>query len=80
MLVKERVVAITKVRIGHDADEVNKLNDVSNLIACYLDILDDNKMDAFVSPFTGEMIDRNDLLRVRGVIHGMIDCRNWELE
>ena len=80
MLATEKTITIKTVRIKHDANEVEKLNDVSNLMACYLDILDDNKMDAFVSPITGEMIDRNDLLRVRGVIHGMIDCRNWELE
>lgn len=44
------------------------------------EMLEDNKKLEMVSPATGEVIDKQDLQRFRGVLQGISHCREWVLE
>lgn len=44
------------------------------------EMLEDNKKLEMLSPATGEVIDKEDLKRFRGVLQGISHCREWVLE
>lgn len=78
MLVAEK--KITRVITKLDDNEIASLNDVYTIADCFIEILDENKAKEFMNPMTGEIIDRNDLSRMLGVISGLNHCREWVLE
>ena len=45
-----------------------------------LKMLEDNKKLEMVNLATGEVIDKEDLKRLRGVLQGISHCREWVLE
>ena len=78
MLVTEK--KITRVRVGLDDNEIASLNDVYSMADCFIETLDENKAKMFMNPATGEIIDRDDLMRMCGIISGLNHCREWVLE
>ena len=78
MLVTEK--KITRVRVGLDDNEIASLNGVYSMADCFIEILDENKAKMFMNPATGEIIDKEDLKRLRGVLQGISHCREWVLE
>ena len=80
MLVAEKTVTIRKATVQLDDWEMASLNDVNALALCYTDVLEQNDATQMVNPATGELIEYNDLLRLRGVLGGLIHCREWVLE
>ena len=80
MLVTEKTITIRKATVQLDDWEIASLNDVNALALCYLDMLEQNDAEQMFNPATGELIDKSDLYRLRGIISGLIHCRNWELE
>lgn len=80
MLVAEKTVTIRKATVQLDDWEMASLNDVNALILCYTDVLEQNDATQMVNPATGELIEYDDLLRLRGVLGGLIHCREWVLE
>ena len=79
MLVTERK-KITKITTKLDDNEIAAFNDVYSLIDFFITVLDKNKAKEFISEVTGEVISRDDLLRVLGIISGLERCREWGLE
>ena len=80
MLVKERTITIRTATVELDDYEIASLNDVRGLALCYLDLLNDNDAEQLYNPATGELIEKRDLMRLRGVLEGLIHCRHWEVE
>jgi len=80
MLVAEKTIIIRKSTVQLDDWEIASLNDVNALTLCYLDMLEQNDATQMVNPATGELIEYDDLLRLRGVLGGLIHCREWVLE
>ena len=64
------VVATEVSRLGRDTLEALKI----------IEILNENKADMFMNPTTGEIIDKDDLMRMCGIISGLNHCREWVLE
>ncbi len=80
MLVAEKKITVTNAVVKLDSNEIASLVDVHDIIDCYLLMLNDNDAEQMHSPLTGELIDRDDLRRVMGVISGLTHCREWVLE
>ena len=78
MLVTEKT--ITRVKVGLDDNEIASLNDVYSIADCFIEIFNENKATEFMNPATGEIIDIDDLMRMCGIISGLIHCREWVLE
>ena len=78
MLVAEK--KITRVITKLDDDEITTLNNTDFLVDCFIAILDENKAKEFMNPATGEVIDRDDLMRMSGIISGLNHCKEWILE
>ena len=79
MLVRERK-KITRITTKLDDNEIAALNDVHSLIDFCIAVLDENKAKEFISEVTGEVIERDELSRVLGIISGLEHCREWGLE
>ena len=79
MLVTERE-KITKITTELDDNEIAAFNDVCNLIDFFITMLDENKAKEFISEVTGEVIERDELSRVLGIISGLERGREWRLE
>ena len=80
MLITEKTITVTNAVVKLDSNEIASLVDVHDIIDCYLLMLNDNDAEQMHSPLTGELIDRDDLRRVMGVISGLTHCREWVLE
>lgn len=78
MLITEK--KITRVVTRMDDNEIAALNDVYAIADYFIEILDDNKAEWFMNPATGEIIDKDDLMRMCGIISGLNHCREWVLE
>lgn len=78
MLIVEK--KITKVIVGFDDKEIISLRDTYSMVDNLITTLDENKTKEFMNPMTGEIIDRNDLSRILGVISGLDSCGEWVLE
>ena len=79
MLITERKKT-TKITTKLDDNEIAAFNDVYSLIDFFITVLDENKAKEFISEVTGEVIERDELLRVLGIISGLEHCREWVLE
>jgi hypothetical protein len=77
MLIVEK--KITKVIVGLDDNEIASFNDVYSIADDLITTLDENKATDFMNPATGEIIDRDDLSRILGVISGLKHCGEWVL-
>lgn len=78
MLVTEK--KITRVITKLDGNEITALNDVHFLADCFITTLNENEAKEFMNPATGEVIDRDDLMRMCGIISGLKFCGEWILE
>lgn len=78
MLIVEKKV--TRVIVGFDDKEMISLRDVYSMVDNLITTLDENKAEEFMNPMTGEIIDRNDLSRMLGVISGLDSNGEWVLE
>ena len=78
MLIVEKKV--TRVIVDFDDKEMISLRDVYSMVDNLITTLDENKAKEFMNPMTGEIIDRNDLSRMLGVISGLDSCGEWVLE
>lgn len=77
MLIVEK--KITKVIVGLDDNEIASLNDVYSIADNLIITLDENNAEEFMNPTTGEIIDRDDLSRMLGIISGLKHCGEWVL-
>ena len=78
MLVTEK--KITRVNVHLDDNEMACLEDVRAIAECFETILEESGMTELVSPKTGEVIDIEDFFRLKGVLSGLIHCKEWILE
>lgn len=78
MLVTEK--KITRVMIHLDDNEMASLNDVRAIAECFEIFLEENGAREFISPSTGEVIDIEDFFRLKGILSGLIHCKEWTLE
>jgi hypothetical protein len=78
MLVTEK--KITRVMVHLDNDEIVCLEDSKDILEYLETILKENGAKEFVSTSTGEAIDMEDLLRLKGILSGLISCKEWILE
>ena len=78
MLVTEK--KITRVTVHLDDNEMACLNDVRAIAECFETILEENGAREFVSSNTGEVIDIEDFFRLKGILSGLISCKEWILE
>ena len=78
MLITEKRTVRTTVNI--DPAEQYAIEVVDFIAESLFEMLEDNKKLEMVSPATGEIIDKEDLKRIRGVLQGISHCREWVLE
>jgi hypothetical protein len=71
---------ITRVMVHLDSDEIVCLEDSKDILEYLEVILKENGAKEFVSTSTGEVIDMEDLLRLKGILSGLISCKEWILE
>ena len=78
MLMTEKTTIRTTVTI--DPGEQYAIGVVDFIAESLIKMLEDNKKLEMASPATGEIIDKEDLKRLRGVLQGISHCREWVLE
>jgi hypothetical protein len=78
MLITEKRTVRTTVNI--DPAEQYAIEVVDFIAESLFEMLEDNKKLEMTSPATGEVIDKHDLQRVRGVLQGISHCKEWVLE
>lgn len=78
MKITEKRTVITTVDI--DPAEQYAIEVVDLIAEKLFETLEDNKKIEIVSPATGEVIDKEDLKRLRRVLQGISHCREWVLE
>lgn len=78
MLVTEK--KITRIMVHLDDNEMACLNDIRAIAECFETILEENGAKEFVSSSTGEVIDIEDFFRLKGILSGLISCKEWILE
>ena len=66
-------------RNGLHFEQTTSLNDVYSMVWNFIQILDRNEAEQFVSQITGKIISKNDLMHVVDVIDNL-NHRNWVLE
>lgn len=77
MVIKEKQTV--NIKIEFDKNETTSLNDVYSMAWNFIQILDRNEAEQFVSQITGKIISKNDLMHVVDVIDNL-NHRNWVLE
>ena len=77
MIIKEKQTV--NIKIEFDKNETISLNDVYSMAWNFIQILDRNEAEQFVSQITGKIISKNDLMHVVDVIDNL-NHRNWVLE
>lgn len=77
MIIKEKQTV--NIKIEFDKNETTSLNDVYSMVWNFIQILDRNEAEQFVSQITGKIISKNDLMHVVDVIDNL-NHRNWVLE
>ena len=78
MLITEKRMVRTTISV--DLDECYAIEVVTAIAENLFDMLEENKKLEMVNPATGEIIDKQDLKRVYGILHGIRNCREWVLE
>lgn len=78
MLIKEERTVRTTINI--DTEEKYAVEVVDVMAETLLERLEENKKLEMISPATGEIIDKEDLRRLRGVLSGLVHCKEWVLE
>jgi adenylate cyclase class IV len=78
MLMTEK--EMVRVRVQLDDMEKEALELVDMIAESMFGVLTDHNKKIYFSTSTGEIIDSDDLLRLRGIIQGMAHCREWVLE
>ena len=78
MLITEKRMVRTTISV--DLDECYAIEVVTDIAENLFDMLEENKKLEMVNPATGEIIDKQDLKRVYGILHGIRNCREWVLE
>lgn len=78
MLITEKRMVRTTVSV--DPGECYAIEVVDAIAETLFQMLEDNKKLEMTSPATGEVIDKQDLQRLRGVLQGISHCREWVLK
>lgn len=78
MLITEKRMVRTTISV--DPGECYAIEVVTAIAENLFDMLEENKKLEMVNPATGEIIDKQDLKRVYGILHGIRNCREWVLE
>lgn len=78
MKITEKITVRTTVDI--DPAEQYAIEVVDFIAEKLFETLEDNKKIEMLSPATGEVIDKEDLKRLRGVLQGISHCREWVLK
>lgn len=77
MFIAER--QIVNIKIELDNNETTSLNDVYSMALSFIQTLDRNEAEEFVSPITGKIISKDDLINVIDVIDSL-NHREWVLK
>ena len=77
MLITENRTVIT---VNTDPAEQYAIEMVDFIAEGLLKILEGNKKTSMTNLVTGEVIDKEDLQRLRGILQGISYCTAWELE
>lgn len=77
MLITENRTVTT---VNTDPAEQYAIEMVDFIAEGLLKILEDNKKTSMTNLVTGEVIDKEDLQRLCGILHGISYCTAWELE
>ena len=77
MIIKEKQTVNIKIEL--DNNEIKSLNDVYSMAWNFIQILDRNEAEEFVSPITGKIISKDDLIHVIDVIDSL-NHREWVLD
>ena len=78
MLITEK--RMIRATVSVDPGECYAIEVVDSIAESLLKMLEDNKKFGMVSPATGEIIDKEDLKRLRGILQGISHCREWVLD
>lgn len=78
MLITEKKIIRTRVEL--DKDERDILREVNRILFCIQDMMTENDADEMISLSTGEVIERDELSRLRGIIGGLLSNNKWELK
>ena len=78
MLITEKRMVRTIISV--DPGECYAIEVVTDIAENLFDMLEENKKLEMVNSATGEIIDKQDLKRVQGILHGIRNCREWVLE
>ena len=78
MLITEKRMVRTTISV--DPGECYAIEVVTAIAENLFDMLEENKKLEMVNPATGEIIDKQDLKRVYGILHGIRNYREWVLE
>ena len=78
MLITEKRTVRTTVNI--DPAEQYAIEVVTSIAESLFEMLEDNKKMEMVSPATGEVVNKEDLKRLWGVLHGIRHCKEWMLD
>lgn len=76
-IIEKRTVRTT---VDIDPAEQYAIEVVTAIAENLFDMLEENKKLEMVNPATGEIIDKQDLKRVYGILHGIRNCREWVLD
>lgn len=78
MLATEKT--IRRAAISIDPAENYAIDMVNSIAETIIEMLEDNQATQISSLTTGELIDRNDLCRLRGILSGLQNSICWEIE
>lgn len=78
MLITEK--KITRVIVKLDKNERDVLRDSIEILSCIQDMMIDKQASEMINLSTGEVIEREEFARLRGIINGLIDGGEWVLK
>lgn len=78
MLMTEK--KMVRVIVKLDNEEKTAIETLDFVAESLIEVLEENQAKEMSSLITGEVIERSDLLRLRGILHGLARNTEWVLE
>lgn len=78
MLITEKKIVKTMVKL--DKDEKDVLREAYEILFCIQSAMTESYTSEMIGFSTGEVIERDELSRLRGVIDGLLSNNQWELK
>lgn len=78
MLITEKKIVKTMIKL--DKDEKDVLRNANEILFCIQDMMAENNVSEMVNLSIGEVIEHNELLRLRAVLGWLLFNDNWELK